>query len=64
MSEAIEKDKQSQGDKLLAARTVRIERAVNGYVVKRADGHYVFRTFAEAMVSTEQFFLSQGGVLK
>lgn len=59
--EAPSRDAQSQVDKAIAARTIRIERAQNGFIVKRADGHYIYASLDDAFESVEMYFKSQGG---
>lgn len=53
------KELQSQMDKALAARTIRIERANNGFIVKRADGHFIYCNLKEAFDSVDLYFKSQ-----
>ncbi len=59
--EVKDKEIQSQGDKAIAARTIRVERAQNGFIVKRADGHFIYATLQEAFHGVELYFESQKG---
>lgn len=55
---------QRQKEQAIAAKTVRVEKAQNGYIVKRIDGHFVYPSFKEASKYTEMFFESQANSTK
>lgn len=52
----ISSEQQSAYDKALAASTVRIQKASNGYVVKRMDGTFVFSDWEGAADCAKKFF--------